>query len=415
MQLLYNFGIRLYGLLLRIAALFNPKAKLWIAGRKNWRIRLLKQQEKITNCFWFHCASLGEFEQGRPLMEALKNAYPETPLLITFFSPSGYENKKRYPLADHICYLPLDTPSNARYFINTIRPKAVFFIKYEFWNNMLSEVHKSRIPLYAVAGNFRPEQKFFTKKNPFYTSALRTFNHLFVQNEKSKDLLKSVDLENVSVCGDTRYDRVWQNAQSRRNANHTPNEVVEDFVQQEKVLVLGSSWAVEHEILLPLINTDKIEEKVIIAPHEVDSKSLKALENHITVPNFRYSHHEDYAHKEHKRVLIIDTIGMLANTYATGTYAYIGGAFGKGLHNILEPAVFGLPVIFGPNFSKFPEAQEFIDHGIGFSIKNAEEFMSAREFILTNHETLEAKIKAFMQSKLGATQMILNQLKEDLN
>lgn len=414
MHLLYNFGIRIYGILLRVAALFNPKAKLWIDGRKNWRLKLIKQQDKINNCFWFHCASLGEFEQGRPLMEALKNAYPDTPLLITFFSPSGYENKKRYPLADYICYLPLDTPSNARYFINTVRPKAVFFVKYEFWNNMLSEIQKSRTPLYSIAGNFRSEQKFFTKKNPFYTSALRTFNHLFVQNEKSLNLLKTIGLENVSVCGDTRYDRVWQNAQVQLREEHLPNEVIRDFVHNSKTMILGSTWAVEHDILIPLINANKIEEKVIIAPHEVDTKSLKALENALVLPNFRYSHHEDYAHKEHKRVLIIDGIGMLANTYSVGAYAYIGGAFGKGLHNILEPAVFGLPVIFGPNFSKFPEAQEFIDNGIGFPIKNADEFMQARAFILANHISLKQKTRMFMESKLGATQMILAQLKEDL-
>ena len=189
MHLLYNFGIRLYGMLIQIAAFFNPKAKLWLDGRKNWRLEILKQQDKITNCFWFHCASLGEFEQGRPLMEALKQQYPETPLLITFFSPSGYENKKRYALADYICYLPLDTPSNARYFVNTVRPKAVFFVKYEFWNNILSAIQLNRTPLYSVAGNFRPNQKFFTKKNPFYSEALRRFNHLFVQNEKSLLLL----------------------------------------------------------------------------------------------------------------------------------------------------------------------------------------------------------------------------------
>ncbi len=414
MHTLYNFGIRLYGLLIRIAALFNPKAKLWLDGRKNWRLNLIKQQDKIANCFWFHCASLGEFEQGRPLMEALKNHYPETPLLITFFSPSGYENKKRYPIADFICYLPLDTPSNAQYFVNTARPKAVFFVKYEFWNNTLSAIQQSRIPLYSIAGNFRSEQKFFTKKNPFYSEALRTFNHLFVQNEKSLLLLQSIGLENVSVCGDTRFDRVWQNAQSKLSAEYVPNEVIQDFVHNEEILILGSTWAIEHEFLIPLINDKTIVEKVIVAPHEVDSKSLKAVENSLSVPNFRYSHHEDYAHKDHKRVLIIDGIGMLADTYAVGTYAYIGGAFGKGLHNILEPAVFGLPVIFGPNIDKFPEAKEFIDQGIGFSIKSKAEFLEARDFILENQKELQAKTKKFMQSKTGATQMILNQLKKDL-
>jgi len=415
MRSLYNIGIRLYGLIIWCAAFFNPKAHRWISGRKNWKLNLSEKKNKIQNCFWFHCASLGEFEQGRPLMEALKENYPNTPLLITFFSPSGYENKKRYPLADLICYLPLDTSSNAEYFIKIARPKAVFFIKYEFWNNFLAAIRGNSIPLYSIAGNFRPEQRFFVKKHPFYTEALRNFNYFFVQNEKSLTLLKSIGLENVSICGDTRYDRVWQNSLLLLKSDAPPNEVIQEFVNNEKVLILGSSWQNEHELLIPLINDGTIQEKVIIAPHEVDNKSIKNIENMLTVPHFRYSHHEDYANKSHKKVLIIDGIGMLANTYAVGCYAFIGGAFGKGLHNILEPAVFGLPVMFGPNFEKFPEAQEFIDTGIGFTIKTKDEFIQQRNEILETHATLKEKSKKFINSKLGATEMILSQLKEDLH
>lgn len=409
MQSLYNLGIRLYGFILRLAAFFNPKAKLWLDGRKNWRKDILKKKNDLNGCFWFHCASLGEFEQGRPLMEALKEAYPKTPLCISFFSPSGYEQKKRYALADYVCYLPLDTPKNARFFVNALRPKAVFFVKYEFWNNILSEVKRNHIPLYSIAGNFRSEQRFFTKKNPFYTKVLKNFNHFFVQNQSSADLLHSIGLENVSVCGDPRYDRVWQNAKQISD-----NEVIIEFVNNERVLILGSTWAVEHEFILPLINSGVIEEKVIIAPHEVDKKSLKAIENALTVPNFRYSHHEDYSHKSKKRVLIIDGIGMLANTYAVGTYAYIGGAFGKGLHNILEPAIFGLPVIFGPHVEKFPEAKEFIDNNIGFRIDSSEGFIEKREHILSKLETLSMQTRDFMSKKIGATEMILHQLHKDL-
>lgn len=409
MQFLYNLGIRAYGFMLWMASFFNPKAKLWIEGRKNWRPNLLKHKDKINGCFWFHCASLGEFEQGRPLMEALKKEFPETPLLITFFSPSGYEVKKRYPLADFICYLPLDTKSNVSYFVNAVRPKAVFFVKYEFWNNMLTHIASNKIPLYSVAGNFRPDQRFFTKKNPFFSDVLKNFNHFFVQNEQSKELLSGIGLENVSVCGDPRYDRVWQNAQCFKE-----NEVIKDFVGSEKVLILGSTWTVDHELLIPMINSGEIEEKVIIAPHEVDSKSLKAIEGLLTVPNFRYSHHEEYAKKSHKKVLIIDSIGMLANVYAVGYYAYIGGAFGKGLHNILEPAVFGLPVIFGPNFGKFPEAQEFLDNKIGFSISNKTEFLASRKEILKSYNEITTATKNYMSSKIGATELILKQLKSDL-
>jgi 3-deoxy-D-manno-octulosonic-acid transferase len=410
MQFLYNLGIRLYALTLWFVAFYNPKAKLWIEGRKNWRRQLLSKRDKIRGCFWFHFASLGEFEQGRPLMEALKKVYPETPLLITFFSPSGYENKKRYSLAEHVCYLPIDTPGNARYFVNAIRPKAVFFVKYEFWHNLLHEVARNKIPLYNIAGNFRSNQRFFTKKNKFYSGVLRNFSHFFVQNQQSKVLLQSIGIDCVSVCGDTRYDRVWQNAQ-----NVVRNEVIEDFIGDEQVLILGSTWAVEHEFLIPLINDGIIKEKVIIAPHETDSKSLKYIENLLNVPNFRYSHHEDYAKKEHKRVMIIDGIGMLANAYFYGTYAYVGGAFGKGLHNILEPAVFGLPVIFGPNTEKFPEAKEFIAHNCGFSVHNKQDFLERREFILENLEVLREATKNFIKSKIGATDMILKVLKQDLS
>lgn len=409
MHFLYNFGIRLYGLSIRLASLFNPKAKMWIDGRKEWRVKLLCKKDEMFGCFWFHCASLGEFEQGKPLMEALKEQYPETPLLITFFSPSGYEIKKRYPLADYICYLPLDTPSNAKFLVNALRPKAVFFVKYEFWTNILLEIKRNKIPLYSIAGNFRPDQRFFTKKNPFYSEPLRSFNHFFVQNEQSKKLLESINIDNVTVCGDTRYDRVSQNVKCVKC-----NDVINDFVNGETVLILGSSWAAEHEIVIPLINDGTIQEKVIIAPHEVDAKSLKAIETALKVPHFRYSHHEDYAKKEHKRVLIIDSIGMLANTYSCATYAFIGGAFGKGLHNILEPAVFGVPVIFGPNYSKFPEAQEFIENGIGFTVKNSKEFQESRKHILESADSLKNSSQDFMESKLGATQLILSQLKKDL-
>ena len=410
MQFLYNLGIRFYGFAVVFAAFFNPKAKLWVEGRKNWRRSLVQRKESIIDCFWFHCASLGEFEQAHPIMEDLKKNYPETPLLITFFSPSGYNQKKHYALAEYVCYLPLDTKSNARFFVNAVRPKAVFFVKYEFWNNILNEVASNKIPLYSIAGNFRPEQRFFTKKNPFYSKVLRVFNHFFLQNEQSLNLLKSIGITNASVCGDTRFDRVWENAQMV-----TKNDVLTEFIGEEKVLILGSTWDVEHEFLIPLINNGTIKEKVIIAPHEVDAKSLKSLESLITVPNFRYSHHEEYASKKHKRIMIIDCIGMLANTYAVGHYAYIGGAFGKGLHNILEPAVFGLPVIFGPNHSKFPEATEFINEKIGFSVINEQDFLKHRTHILENHAALSTSTKAFMNSKKGAKSIIMSHLKNEFD
>jgi len=409
MHWLYNIGIRLYGFSIRFASLFNAKARLWVQGRRFWRSELKKKSDTLKNGFWFHCASLGEFEQGRPLMEALRQKYPKTPLIVTFFSPSGYEIRKTYPKADYVCYLPLDTPANARYFVKTLNPKAVFFVKYEFWTNFLKEVKESKTPLYLISGNFRNNQRFFTKKNPFYTASLRCFSHFFVQNECSQDLLKKIGLTNVSVCGDTRFDRVYQNAQCVQE-----NQVLLDFVNGEKVLVLGSTWPMEHHMIFPKINDGTISEKVIIAPHEVDSKSIKDLEAALTVPNFRYSHHDEYKTLAHKRVMILDGIGMLANVYAVGQMAYVGGAFGKGLHNILEPAIFGLPVIFGPHYEKFPEGQEFIDAGIGFSVQSIDELLEKKEFISANYDQLKAETVNFMNAKTGATNLILNNLAKDL-
>ena len=374
-------------------------------GRKEWKSKLLSGAQDIRNAYWFHCASLGEFEQGRPLIEAIKEKSPETKIVITFFSPSGFEMRKKYALADYVAYLPLDTPKNARFFINAIRPKAAFFVKYEFWLNYLSELKSQNIPLYNISGNFRANQRFFTKKHPFYKETLRCFTHFFVQNEQSKSLLNSIGLTQVSVSGDTRYDRVASNAEHAK-----PSQVLTDFKKNETVLILGSSWAVDHEMIIPKINDATITEKVILAPHEISDKVNSTLLNAISVKSFRYSCNDEVKSFDKKHVVILDCMGFLANAYAVGSYAYVGGAFGKGLHNILEPAVFGLPVIFGPNYDKFPEAQEFIDAGIGFSVSNQAEFLSCRQEILENLPDLREKAKAFIQSKRGATSHILAEL-----
>lgn len=405
MKQLYNLGILFFGLMLKTASFFNLKAKKWVLGRKNWKTNALKNASKIRNAFWFHCASLGEFEQGRPLLEALKIKYPETPIVLTFFSPSGFEMRKNYREADYICYLPLDTPSNAQFFVNTIRPKAAFFIKYEFWLNFLLELKNQNIPAFNISGNFRPEQRFFTKKNPFYRESLLCFSHFFVQNQQSRDLLSSIGLENVTVSGDTRYDRVAANAVQAKSS-----QVLLDFKEKEPLLIVGSSWAVDHQMIVPKINDGTIQEKVIIAPHEINEKSNNTILEQLAVKAFRYSCNDEVVSFSQKRVAVLDCMGFLANAYILGSYAYVGGAFGKGLHNILEPAVFGLPVIFGPYFAKFPEAQEFIDAGIGFSVKNQDEFLNTRTFILENLPELQTKVKAFMVSKTGATDLIMRQL-----
>lgn len=405
MHLVYNFGIFFYGFIVRIAAIFNPKAKKWVNGRQNWRKNIV-QNFTSSNTIWFHCASLGEFEQGRPLMEEIRKKYPTSKIVVTFFSPSGYEIRKNYQGADFICYLPLDTPRNARDFIKLVQPEQVFFVKYEFWANYLFELKKQHIPTYCVSGLFRKEQRFFKKNNEFFKRILSSFTHFFVQNNTSRELLESINFKNVTVSGDTRYDRVLSNAEKVE-----PHQILERFKSNEKVWVIGSSWSVDEELLFPLINSGEIEERIIIAPHEVHESHISSIEKSLTIPSIKLSECSEQTDFGTIKVLIIDCIGLLANAYYYGNYAYVGGAFGKGLHNILEPAVFGLPVIFGPNHSKFPEATLFIDAGVGFSINNLNSFVEKRNHILNNLKDLSVQTKEFIVSNSGATNCILKQLK----
>lgn len=404
MHLVYNFGIFFYGFIVRIAALFNLKAKKWIVGRRNWR-KNITQNFTPSKTVWFHCASLGEFEQGRPLIEEIKKKSPSSKIVITFFSPSGYEIRKNYQGADFICYLPLDTPKNARDFIKLIKPEQAFFVKYEFWANYLFELNRQEIPTYCVSGLFRKEQRFFKKNNAFFRRILSSFTHFFVQNNKSRELLESINFKNVTVSGDTRYDRVLSNAEKVE-----PHPILERFKSNHKVWVIGSSWSVDEELLFPLINDGQVEERIIIAPHEVHESHINSIERTLTIPNIRLSACSEQTDFGNMKVLIIDCIGLLANAYYYGDYAYVGGAFGKGLHNILEPAVFGLPVIFGPNHLKFPEATLFINAGVGFSINDLNSFVEKRNYILNNLDCLSIKTKEFIITNSGATNIIIKQL-----
>lgn len=406
MHTLYNLGIRCYGIVLHLAALFSDKARLWIYGRKEWRVRYQGLRD-LKEGFWFHCASLGEFEQGRPLMEELKLAHPNVPLLITFFSPSGYTIRKDYELADWVGYLPLDTPDNARYFVELIAPKQAFFVKYEFWANYLVELKKKDIPTYCVSGLFRPDQRFFKVSGGFFREVLGCFDQLFVQNIQSAELLSSIGLDNVIVSGDTRYDRVVQNARQPIS-----NEVIKKFVADERAFVIGSCWPVDEDVVFSFIQSGQIGGKVVIAPHEINEAHITAIEQRFNIPALRLTKCTMDTDFEHVRILILDCIGQLANAYRFGSFAYVGGAFGKGLHNILEPAVFGLPVIFGPNYAKFPEAKAFIDEGIGFSVSNKEEFSVALDHITVNLAVLSVKATSFIVSNSGATATILNALNE---
>lgn len=397
MRFLYTFGVQLYGFGIRVASLFLPKAKKWMEGRKNWQASLPSVDGK--DVIWFHCASLGEFDQGLPLMATIKQNHPNTFMLVTFFSPSGFEHyHKREHHADFVCYLPLDTPKNAQRFIDHFSPSKSFFVKYEFWGNYIlkAKAHGSR--LYNVSGLFRPNQRFFKWHGGFFRTILRQFDHFFVQNESSAQLLISIGLTNVIVSGDSRFDRVLENREKAKD-----NSVIAQFKGNDDLMIIGSSWPADEAILIPWIN--KTHQKILIAPHQVDDRHIEQILGGISRKTARYTHIEQ-TQKSDTEVMILDTIGHLASAYKYGTIAYVGGGFSGSLHNILEPAVFGLPVIFGPKHSRFPEAQAFIDGGFGFSIATTSEFEQAFEVISSDFTSISRKEKAFVEANTGASQRI---------
>ena len=397
MHFLYNIGVGAYGLAIRIASLFLPKAKKWVEGRKNWSSKLpnINHQEVI----WFHCASLGEFDQGLPLMNKIKSENQAIFLLVTFFSPSGFEHyQKREHQADFVCYLPLDTPSNAKKFIQHFSPSKSFFVKYEFWGNYILAAKKNGSKIYNVSGIFRPKQRFFKWHGGFFRKILQQFDHFFVQNEASKVLLNSIDITNVSITGDSRFDRVIENRDKAKD-----NAIIEQFKGKDPLLIIGSSWPADEAILVPWINESKF--KILIAPHQVDDKHVAQIISGITRKVDRYSTVKE-GNETNSEVFILDTIGHLASAYKYGTIAYVGGGFSGSLHNILEPAVFGLPVIFGPKHTRFPEAQAFIDGGFGFSIETTKQFEKAFDKIVADLGSISEKEQAFVEANAGASERI---------
>lgn len=397
----YSTGIYLYGAVIRIAAeLGNQKAKKWVNGRRHWSIKLPQTNGKRVT--WFHCASLGEYDQGLPVMEAWKQQFPDDFILVTFFSPSGYENKADQSIGDATCYLPLDTPANARKFIDHFKPQHAFFIKYEYWVNFINSAAQTDCSIYGLSAIFRPSQRFFSWYGALFRKALRQFDYFFVQNQSSRDLLASIGINDVSVTGDTRFDRVM-----KRVENHSEQPVIRQWTNQETVFVMGSSWPVDEEIIIPFINSGKIASKVIIAPHEVDESHIKAIEKQLAVPSERYTKIDaSVGVQASTQVLILDCIGLLASAYKYGTIAYVGGAFKTGLHNILEPAAFGLPVIFGPHHDKFPEAQLFIDQKIGQSINSSDAFYAAYSHF-SAIDDISSRVEQVMLAQRGATSAIM--------
>lgn len=401
---IYNIGIVIYSLLLKTASLFNEKAKFFVNGRKNIFENIAKKINSKDRPVWFHFASLGEFEQGRPVLEKLKSDNPSQKIVVTFFSPSGYEIRKNYALAD-VFYLPLDTASNAKRFIELVNPKSAIFTKYEFWFHYFKELDKKQIPLYLISGIFRPNQVFFKWYGGFYRNILKNVSHFFVQNEESVSILKSIGITEVSLAGDTRFDRVYENAQHPKKL-----ELIENFCGDANVFIAGSTWP-EDEKLLVLLTEKYPDWKFIIAPHEIGEGHVREIES-LFPKAIKFSVFSSQVIATSSQVLIIDNIGMLSSLYQYGKLAYIGGGFGVGIHNTLEAAAFGLPVIFGPKHDKFQEAKDLIAIGAAKSIASAEELITAFEDFISN-EKASADAKNYVKEKKGATEMIVEILNKN--
>ena len=407
---MYSIGIYLYALIVRLVAAFgHRKARAMVRGQHDtWRIL----REKINpneRYVWFHAASLGEFEQGLPLIERLRREHPARKILLTFFSPSGYEVRKDYKGADVVCYLPFDSPTAARRFIKLARPEMAFFIKYEFWRNYIDVLFKKSIPIYSVSSIFRPGQIFFRWYGRKYARCLRRITHFFVQNERSVELLRSIGVtDNVTIVGDTRFDRVID---IRNIAKSLP--IVKQFTQaqdgapQPFVLVAGSSWQPDEDILLDYVNRHP-EIRLVIAPHVVNEAHIQEIEQKLTTPALRYSKATPQ-NVQNYRVLIIDGYGLLSSIYRYATVAYVGGGFGVGIHNVPEAAVYGIPVIIGPNHQRFAEAVALMENGGCKSIENAEDFTAIMDDFLANPSHITAAGSAaghYINQNAGATPVI---------
>lgn len=407
MMTLYNIGIQAYGVAIKTASMFNEKAAAWVKGRRGIWNKLSSIERGKGRLVWFHAASLGEFEQGRPVMERLREIEPHTKILLTFFSPSGYEIRKNYPGADYIYYLPLDTPSNAKRFLDTFQPDAAVFIKYEFWYNFLRELHDRNIPTYLISAIFRPNQPFFKSWGKLHKEMLGFFTKLFVQDETSLQLLSTIGIDRVQQAGDTRFDRVMQIAQAAKRL-----ERVELFCNGSPTIVCGSTWPADEDIIIHYINNHSGQhQKWIIVPHEIGESHIQSILNKCHVPTARYS--DEKADLQACQVLVVDGIGFLSSIYRYGIIAYIGGGFGKGIHNTLEAAVYGIPVIFGPRHEKFKEALDLLKQGGGFTINNTDEFTSLVDSLIENPaitKTAGQNALSFVQSQLGATDAIIRQL-----
>ncbi|CAL2090288.1 3-deoxy-D-manno-octulosonic acid transferase [Tenacibaculum sp. 190524A05c] len=412
MLFIYNLILHIVYFFIKIIALFNAKLKLFVDGRKETfhALESIKTNDKV---FWIHAASLGEFEQARPIIEQLKSLYSDYKIVVTFFSPSGYEIRKNYNLADVVCYLPFDTSKNVKRFIKQVHPDLAIIVKYEFWPNLLNELRKTKTTTILVSGIFRKDQLFFKSYGKWMRNFLSAFNHFFVQNTSSKELLHQVNFNNVTVSGDTRFDRVHKIL----NQNNTI-DFIEDFKNNTYTVIAGSTWKEDEDLLVNYINevaTD--EEKFIIAPHKINSESIESLRKSILKKTILYSERNNVNLKDYQ-VFIIDTIGLLTKIYAYANAAYVGGGLATGLHNILEPATFGVPVIFGGNkYQKFNEAIELLELGGSKTITNQKELNSILANLkkdITLRIAMGERCKNYISTNIGSTPTILEYIKEQI-
>ncbi len=400
---MYELIICLYTLGVAVASLFNPKArKMWRGGREAFRV-LRDKVDGGQRYVWFHAASLGEFEQGRPIIERLRAEHPEYKILLTFFSPSGYEVRKNYEGADIVCYLPLDTYFSARKFLNLVHPEMAFFIKYEFWWNYLHILKRRGVPVYSVSSIFREGQVFFRWYGRSYRRVLKCFTRFFVQNDESKRLLATLGIANVEITGDTRFDRVLQ---IKRQAKKLP--LVEAFKQDCKVFVAGSSWPPDEDIFIKYFN-DHRDWKLIIAPHVIGDDHIRQIVGKLSRTAVRYTEATEESVGK-ADCLIIDCFGLLSSIYGYGDVAYVGGGFGVGIHNVLEAAVWGMPVIFGPNNKRFQEAQDLLASGGGREVDSYSQFEAVMNTYVTDASAIEEdglKAAGYVAATAGATDKIL--------
>ncbi|MCF0206794.1 MAG: 3-deoxy-D-manno-octulosonic acid transferase [Bacteroidales bacterium] len=404
MKFIYFLCVKVYFLAIRLASPFNKKAKFMVDGRRDWENQLRKKVQPNEKYVWFHAASLGEFEQGRPLIERYKSEGKK--ILLTFFSPSGYNVRKDYDKADIVCYLPFDGPRNAKKFIDIVNPEFAVFVKYEFWYYTICELAKRQIPTYLICGIFREGQIFFRPWGKFYRKALECFNWLFIQDKDSERLLASININKVSVCGDTRIDRVFQIAGQKYE-----NEFLDKFSSSQKCLVCGSTWLPDEKIISEYVNSHP-GIKAVIVPHEIHEEHLLAIEKLLKKPFVRLSKCEG-VDAQSVDFVIVDSIGMLSKIYRYADVAYVGGGFGVGIHNTLEAVVYGIPVIFGPNYRKFKEAKDLIACSSGFSVSDYSEFSSSLERLLFDEVFYKkscSEAEKYVQNSVGVSDFIYSKI-----